>query len=110
MNKDKNCTACHTENCEKSGGWNYRMIRTDDGDEFFFQIYEVYYDKSGKPHSWSAEPISPGGDTPVTVGEDISLMFKAITLPPFIILSDATGKKQHLSEIQVNQATGENKG
>ncbi len=30
--------------------WNHRVLAHKDGDEMFFQIHEVYYDKKGKPN------------------------------------------------------------
>ena len=111
MEKEKLCGACNKRGCsKKGGGWNYRMIRhlEKDSPGFYFQIHEIYYDKKGKPHMWSAEPMSPGGDTPIELGSDVSLMFAAVTQPALQIMSGAKGKES-LVEVDVNMATGENR-
>ena len=40
--------------------WNYRLIlhkEAKTGEEWI-GLHEVYYDKNGKPHSWTINPIS----------------------------------------------------
>lgn len=34
-------------------GWNYRILAHKNGDEIYFQIHEVYYDKDGKPNGYT---------------------------------------------------------
>lgn len=29
--------------------WNHRILAHKNGDDWFFQIHEVYYDETGKP-------------------------------------------------------------
>ena len=43
-------------------GWNHRILPPKDGDEMFFQIHEVYYDKKGKPNSYTANGVSVGAE------------------------------------------------
>lgn len=51
-----------------SGGWNYRVIRTDHkpiGNLKMgptFNIYEVYYDEEGNPTACSQDPLPPMGE------------------------------------------------
>lgn len=45
--------------------WNYRVIRKKKrlkGLLFtYFDVHEVYYDKKGRPSSWTKEPVSANG-------------------------------------------------
>ena len=44
-------------------GWNHRVLAHKDGDEMYFQIHEVYYDKDGKPDSYTANGVSVGAES-----------------------------------------------
>ena len=41
--------------------WSYRLLKTKDGDDDFYQIHEVYYDKDGKVNGWTANAVTVGG-------------------------------------------------
>jgi hypothetical protein len=41
--------------------WNYRIIAHPDGDELFYMIHEVHYDKDGNPRSYSKDAATIGG-------------------------------------------------
>jgi|688.fasta_scaffold178623_2 hypothetical protein len=48
--------------------WNHRVLASEhkyvDGTtEMYFEVYEVYYDKDGKPDGYTANPITIGGDS-----------------------------------------------
>lgn len=46
--------------------WNYRMTRQSTGvpeEPYIYAIREVYYDEKGKPNGWTADAISPDGET-----------------------------------------------
>ena len=43
--------------------WNYRILAHKDGEDWFFQIHEVYYDKERKPNSYTANGISVGAES-----------------------------------------------
>jgi hypothetical protein len=43
--------------------WNYRMMAQKDGDNYFFSVHEVYYDKNNIPYSYSKEPVSVNGNS-----------------------------------------------
>jgi hypothetical protein len=43
--------------------WNYRLLAHVDGDDYFFQIHEVYYNKKGKPISFTKKGVIPSGST-----------------------------------------------
>lgn len=44
-------------------GWNHRLIAHEDGDDIFYQIHEVYYNKDGFPESYTEKGVSVGGNT-----------------------------------------------
>ena len=44
-------------------GWNHRILAHKDGDEMYFQIHEVYYDKDGKPDGYTANGVSVGAES-----------------------------------------------
>ena len=44
-------------------GWNHRILAHKDGDEMYFQIHEVYYDKDGKPDSYTTNGVSVGAES-----------------------------------------------
>ena len=43
--------------------WNHRLLAHKDGDEMYFQIHEVYYDKEGKPDGYTANGVSVGAES-----------------------------------------------
>src|SRR6056297_892766 len=43
-------------------GWNYRILAHKDGEDLFFQIHEVYYDKNGCPNGHTLNPVSVGSE------------------------------------------------
>jgi len=43
--------------------WNHRILAHKDGDEMYFQIHEVYYDKEGKPNSYTLNGVSVGAES-----------------------------------------------
>ena len=44
-------------------GWNHRVIAHKEGDEIYFQIHKVYYDKRGKPKGYTANGVSVGAES-----------------------------------------------
>lgn len=88
---------------KKSGGWNYRFIRSKEGEDYIFNVCEVYYDLENRAISWT-DPIHAQGDTPMDLANDLSLMFSAFQRP--ILEVSKPGK---LVEIEVNRVTGKNK-
>lgn len=44
-------------------GWNHRVLAREYKDEVAFEIYEVYYDKKGKPNGYIQDPISVHGSS-----------------------------------------------
>jgi hypothetical protein len=42
--------------------WNDRVVRTTEGEEESFAIYEVYYDDDGRPEARTKESAHPAGE------------------------------------------------
>ncbi len=42
--------------------WNHRILAHEQNGEIYLQIHEVYYDKSGKPNGYTANPVTIGGE------------------------------------------------
>ena len=43
--------------------WHDRVVRTTNGDEAWFAVYEAYDDDDGRPEARTEEPASPAGET-----------------------------------------------
>ena len=41
--------------------WNYRVIKTKDGEDNFYQIHEVYYSEDGKINGYTSKGATVGG-------------------------------------------------
>lgn len=41
--------------------WNYRLLKTKDGDDDFYQIHEVYYNGKDEVHAWTVKGATVGG-------------------------------------------------
>jgi hypothetical protein len=42
--------------------WNHRILAHKDGDDWYFQIHEVYYDEKGQPSSYTENGVSIGSE------------------------------------------------
>jgi len=42
--------------------WNHRVLAHKDGDDWYFQIHEVFYDKDNIPESYTKDGISVGAE------------------------------------------------
>lgn len=62
-------------------GWNHRLIAHEDGDETYFQIHEVYYNKKGKPNGLTKEGISIGSDSIKGIKWTLKMMKKCLKKP-----------------------------
>ena len=49
--------------------WNYRIVKEVIGEECIYTIREVFYEK-GKVKAWTADEISPGGNSVMELKED----------------------------------------
>ena len=61
-------------------GWNYRIIKKDD----YLFIHEVYYNRNGKPKSWTVNPISVGATDVTEMRRTFTLMRQALKRPILI--------------------------
>ena len=43
--------------------WNYRVIKTEDGDSAYYAIHEVYYNEDGQIFGLTVDSSFPGGST-----------------------------------------------
>ena len=59
-------------------GWNHRVMKSKDGDDAYYQIHEVYYDKEGKVDGYTARGTSPGGSSLQELKEDLERMLKSL--------------------------------
>ena len=58
--------------------WNHRVMKSKDGDDYFYQIHEVYYDKEGKVDGYTARGTSPCGNSLQELKEDLELMLNCL--------------------------------
>lgn len=65
--------------------WNYRIIRSENEGDVFYQMHEAYYedgkDTSSVPNSWSEKPIDPLGNKIEELKDDIEYMLLAFDKP-----------------------------
>jgi len=61
--------------------WNYRIIKNTINNVDYYAIHEVYYDDNLNPHSCSADPIYPYGDSLEELNIDFNLMKSAFSKP-----------------------------
>lgn len=47
--------------------WNYRLLKTKDGEDDFYQIHEVYYNKKGEVDGWTVKGATVGGHSKAEV-------------------------------------------
>jgi hypothetical protein len=60
------------------------MKRTDKTGSAYYAVYEVFYDEKGKVEGWTAEPVSPGGETIEEVQQNLRWMMKAAKQPVLV--------------------------
>lgn len=74
--------------------WNYRIIKHEENNEFYYMIHEVFYNNKGKSDSWTKEGIAPFGETLFMLKKDYKQMAEAFSHPVLEI------KKNKLVEIK----------
>ena len=42
--------------------WNHRLMKMKDGEDDFYQIHEVFYDKEGNVESYTKNGVTVGGN------------------------------------------------
>jgi hypothetical protein len=66
--------------------WNHRILAHKYGDEMYFQIHEVYYDKDGKPDGYTANGVSVGAESLDGIKWVLNKMKECVNKP--ILLAD----------------------
>lgn len=72
--------------------WNFRVLAHKDGDDFYYQIHEVYYNRKGKPESYTEKGVSIGSDCLDGIKWTLKEMKKCLKKP---ILSVENFPKKH---------------
>ena len=69
--------------------WNHRVIHKhhQQTDDHTYQVHEVYYDDNGNIDKWTISPVSPMGETPYELREEIKYFIKAFQKPILIEIS-----------------------
>jgi hypothetical protein len=57
--------------------WNHRVVKQNE----LYTIREVFFEPGGAPHSWTAEPIHPQGETLEELKKEIERMLQACSEP-----------------------------
>jgi len=58
--------------------WNYRVLKSKDGEDDWYQIHEVYYDENDNVKSWTVNGATVCGNTLVEVRSLLELMLKSL--------------------------------
>lgn len=61
--------------------WNYRVIKTEDGDSAYYAIHEVYYNDDGQIFASTVDPAYPGGSTVEELRGDLENYLLALDAP-----------------------------
>ena len=59
-------------------GWNHRVMKHKDGEDDFFTIHEVYYDKEGKVDGYTTKGSSAGGNSLQELRENLERMLRSL--------------------------------
>ena len=62
-------------------GWNYRVLAVKDGNDWYFQIHEVHYDKAGKPNGHSRNWVGVGSSNPKDLKLVLGKMEECLSKP-----------------------------
>ncbi len=75
--------------------WNYRVVRKQrtPQDEFYYEIYEVYY-KNNKIHLWTEMAIIPFGMSVKELQGCLRQMLKDSKAPVLEFVTDKKGKEK----------------
>ena len=75
----------HPDRCEEDdgfgGGWNYRIIKKESGDDCCYAIHEVFYDIKGIARSCTTAPVFPLGETETELTETFNMYTQAFDKP-----------------------------
>jgi len=62
-------------------GWNYRVMAIEHKGCAYLQIHEVYYNNKNIPDSYTATPISIGGEDLDTLKDVVGKLSECLTKP-----------------------------
>lgn len=65
--------------------WNHRVLAHEHKGEIYFQMHEVYYDKEGVLNSYTANPVTVGGESIESIKWTLDEMAKAREKPILLI-------------------------
>ena len=68
--------------------WNYRVTRVLVGEEFLYEIREVYYNDHGQPTGWTEKPVHPLAETMGDLAADLRQMLEALDKPVLCLSAD----------------------
>ena len=68
--------------------WNYRVTRVPVGEEFLYEIREVYYNDHGQPTGWTERPVAPLAETMGDLAADLRQMLEALDKPVLWLSAD----------------------
>ena len=58
--------------------WNYRVLKSKDGEDDWYQIHETYYDKEKNVNGWAKNGATVCGNTLVEIRSSLELMLKSL--------------------------------
>ena len=61
--------------------WNHRVMKMKDGEDDFYQIHEVFYDKEGNVESYTKNGVTVGGNNIEEVKWVLQEMLAALEKP-----------------------------
>lgn len=63
------------------GHWNYRVVKTKDGDDDWYAVHSCYYDDDGEADGTSLLASRAGGNTLEQLRADLQRMLEALDKP-----------------------------
>ena len=61
--------------------WDYRVFKKKIGNDFVYEVHEVYYNLDGTIRSWTENPINPTGGTSEELKKDFYRQLDAFDKP-----------------------------
>jgi len=62
-------------------GWNHRILAHKDGDDWYFQIHEVYYNKQNEPEGYTENGTPVGAENIESIHWVLDKMKECINKP-----------------------------
>ena len=79
--------------------WNYRAIRHKKGEDTWYDVRDVYYDKDGNVILWGALPQYPSGSDTGELERDLQMMLAGLS-KPIIDASDLPAGRAEEREVE----------